>query len=109
MIQVQESETVCIDIFIGGSYDAAVEVCREVCASGGLCVTVERVEFVYQHGAESGVRVGLINYPRFPASAEDLHTQALRLAHTLLERLYQRSFSIVGQGSTVWYSKEVKP
>ncbi len=71
----------------------------------GLCVTVEPIEFIYTGGAEAGVRVGLINYPRFPAEVAEIMAKAEALALLLIERLFQHSASVVGPELTVWLSR----
>lgn len=99
------TETVRFDIFIAGDLAQAKQVCREFCFEQGLCVTVEPVAFIYTGGEESGVRVGLINYPRFPSDLERLRTRAHELADTLVQRLCQHSYSIVGPDVTAWVSR----
>ena len=55
-------------------------------------------------GEEAGVRVGLINYPRFPTTFEALQQTAFDLANMLKSRLCQHSYSIVGPAETNWHS-----
>lgn len=100
----EQAPTYRADIFLAGDYAAAVLACRDFCMAG-LCVTVERVDFVYTGGMESGVRVGLINYPRFPAKPEEIFGQAERLAEHLVAALFQHSASIVASDKTVWISR----
>src|SRR5579859_5196816 len=92
------------DIFIGGDIDQAKQVCREYCFAIGLCVTVEPVSFIYTGGEENGVRIGIINYPRFPSIYEELEKRAVDLAEMLKSRLCQHSYSIVGPVNTLWKS-----
>lgn len=98
------AETIRFDIFIAGDLAAAKQVCREYCLSVGLCVTVEPVDYVYTGGTETGVKIGLINYPRFPSTEEKLLDTAIGLAHFLRARLCQHSFSIVGSRETLWFT-----
>lgn len=56
-------------------------------------------------GCEVGVRVGLINYPRFPSDHETLKQRAQELADQLMSDLYQHSYSIVGPEETLWFSR----
>lgn len=93
------------DIFIAGDYAQAKQVCREWCMEVGACVTVEPLDYIYTGGEEAGVRVGFINYPRFPASADIIFTKAEDLANRLMHRLCQHSYSIVGPETTTWYSR----
>jgi len=97
------AETIQVTIFIAGDFNDAKRVCRKFCAEG-LCVTVEPLTFVYTGGAEDGVRVGLINYPRFPATAAALIATAERLGDALREGLCQSSYSIVGPSGTIFKS-----
>lgn len=98
-------DTIRFDIFIAGDVEQAKQVCREYCFDAGLCVTVKPVTYIYTGGEESGVRVGLINYPRFPSTEGELRVKARDLAETLMRRLCQHSFSIVGPDRTDWYSR----
>jgi hypothetical protein len=91
-------------IYIAGDLDTARATCRHFCMSG-LCVTLESVEFIYTGGAETGVRVGLINYPRFPAEPADIFAKAEALADRLMNDLCQHSYSIVATDKTVWKSR----
>lgn len=97
--------TIRFDIFIAGDADMARRVCREYCFDVGLCVTVEPVAYIYTGGEEAGVRVGLINYPRFPSDKETLYGHAKELAELLLRWLCQHSYSIVGPDETEWFSR----
>lgn len=96
--------TIRFEIFIAGDLSIAKQVCREYCFEVGLCVTVEPVTYIYTGGEESGVRVGLINYPRFPADAFKLRRVAGDLADLLRERLCQTSYTVVGPDETEWVS-----
>lgn len=101
------SPTIRFDIFIAGDLDQAKLLCREHCFEVGLCVTVEPVTYIYTGGEEAGVRVGLINYPRFPATLDELRDKARALANRLMQGLFQHSYSIVGPEATEWYSRRV--
>jgi hypothetical protein len=97
-----ESQTYTAQIYIGGDIVHAKQFCQSYCMAVGLCVTIEPVDYVYTGGCEAGVRVGLINYPRFPADPEAIFAQALDLARRLREALAQHSFSIVATDKTVF-------
>ncbi|MBN7755467.1 hypothetical protein JYP46_01405 [Nitratireductor aquimarinus] len=97
--------TIKYEIFIAGDIQQAKQVCREFCFAEGLCVTVEPVTYIYTGGEEEGVRVGLINYPRFPTNKDDLAAVARDLASSLMRRLCQHSYSIVGPDETEWISR----
>ena len=98
---MNECQTYTATIFIAGDYVTAKQVCRNYCAVG-LCVTLEPTEYIYTGGSEAGVRVGLINYARFPADAAQIFDHALTLARMLREALCQHSFSIVATDKTVF-------
>lgn len=92
-------------IYVGGSYTTALEVCGRFCIDVEWCVTVEPLQYVWTHGGESGVRVGLINYGRFPAEPSRIWEVAEDLAVRLIEGLHQQTASIVAIDRTVWLSK----
>lgn len=98
--------TYAVTIHIAGNYDDAIRVCREVTADVGLCVTITKTIFVYSFGAEEGVIVRLINYPRFPADEGDILNKAKSLAGTLMSRLFQRTCLISDDQTTEWLHLE---
>ena len=98
------SATYRADIFIGGSAEHAREVCKEFCLSG-LCVSVELCDFVYTGGCESGGKVGLINYARFPSSPDAIFAKAVGLAKFLIVKLHQSSASVVADDRTLWLTR----
>lgn len=109
MSEPVSAPTIRFDIFIAGDAEQAKQVCREYCFEVGLCVTVEPTTYVFTGGEEAGVRVGLINYPRFPVSHDELLSRARELAARLLERLCQHSYSIVGPEQTEWFTRRPRP
>jgi hypothetical protein len=104
-LNIRTATTVRVDIFIAGDLQQAKQVCREWCMEVGACVTVEPVDYIYTGGEEAGVRVGFINYPRFPAGEAYITGRAENLAERLMHRLCQHSYSIVGLEETTWYSR----
>ena len=93
-----------VQIFICGDYHKAQEICRKFCDEFGECVTVQRAEYIYRGGQESGLVVGLINYPRFPREPWRIEERAFLLATVLRIELGQESFSIQYRDDTIWYS-----
>lgn len=94
-----------VKIYTTGSLQRIQEICREYCYFVGLCVTVTPTLFIYTGGEESGVEIGLRNYPRFPSTEEELRGVAERLANKLLHNLHQHSILITdSKGDTVWYT-----
>lgn len=101
---IKSADSYNLDIWIAGDHATAIEVCAEFCAAGGLCVHVMPCTYVHKDGIEAGVKVGLINYPRFPEDEMALWTKARELGKRLLVRLGQESFSITDAAETVWFS-----
>jgi hypothetical protein len=99
-----EAPTYNVAVYVAGPHAEAERICREYVLTG-LCVTVEPVEFIYTGGQERGVRVGLINYPRFPAEPAEIFAKAEDLAMRLIEGMHQHSASIVATDKTVWLSR----
>ncbi|WP_259183916.1 hypothetical protein [Rhizobium sp. BK176] len=97
--------TIKIDIYIAGDLEQAKQICRKWTLEVGACVTVEAVSYIYSGGEETGVRVGFINYPRFPTDHETLFNRAADLGHVLMTGLCQLSFSIVSPVRTEWVSR----
>jgi hypothetical protein len=81
-------------------------VCQQYCDEIGLCVTVTETEFIYTGDRERGIAVGLINYPRFPASEKEIIRKAISLAERLMESAKQYKVSVVFPDETVMLSKE---
>jgi hypothetical protein len=92
-------------IFMAGDIEIGKQVCREYCFLVGLCVTVQPAEYIYTGGQEAGMVVGLINYPRFPSSQEDINAKAEALANLMMERCCQHSFTIMDPVETRWFSR----
>lgn len=105
MVKIVKAETINVSIFIGGDLEQAKQVCREWCMEVGDCVTVEPISYIYTGGEEAGVRIGFINYPRFPSDEAKIVDRATNLAMRLMERLCQLSFSIVAPSETIWHSR----
>jgi hypothetical protein len=101
----REAPSFPVSIFIAGSASRADDACRRYCFEHGLCVTVAPCDYVYTGGAEAGVVVGLINYPRFPKEPEALIAQADDLAVYLMDELCQGSCTVQSPRGTVWMSR----
>lgn len=101
---IKARETFWVWIYVAGDPMIIKYLCQEYCETG-LCVTVEPLDFIYKGGHESGARIGLINYPRFPATKNEIRDQADKLANWLWENLYQDSVLIMDSESTRWYSR----
>lgn len=103
-ITITEAPSYTVDIFIAGSRAAATEALREFCLSGE-CVTVCEADYVYTGGLESGVRVGLINYPRFPRTPEVLWERGTEIGRFLIERLHQQSCTVAATDRSAFLSR----
>lgn len=102
------SNSVEIIIWIGGDINIIKQICREYCTDVGLCVTVTPTDFIFTGGQESGAAIGLINYPRFPMTENDLMQTAFDLAKKIGFQAYQSSCCIVGPKETVWLSRRLE-
>ena len=97
-------ETFEVKIYIAGDANTAKNVAQRYCTDIGLCVTVTPTEYIYSGGRESGVVIGLINYPRFPDSTDGITAKAVGLADLLLDILSQWSYTIVTTDETIYKS-----
>ncbi len=86
--------TYTIDIFMAGDTAQAKHVCREFCMRG-FCIHIVPADFIYTGGEETGFKIGIVNYPRFPSLPADAWAAATELAELLIERQ--------GCGFEVWY------
>jgi hypothetical protein len=77
------------------SIDEVKEICQKYCDEIGLCVSVTPTTFIYTDGNEDGASIGLINYPRFPATKEEIIDKALKLAEELRYQFNQFKVSVV--------------
>jgi hypothetical protein len=91
-------------IYLSGPIDVARQVCRAECLREGLCVTIEPTTFIYTGGEEAGYVVGLVNYPRFPASGDEISARADALAVALLVATHQHSALVATPDATVWHT-----
>lgn len=97
--------TIQFFIYMAGDIAQAKQACREFCYEAGLCIHIEPVDFIYTGGEETGFKIGLVNYPRFPSDSASLRTKALNLAGALQHRLCQHSYLVVGPDQTEWFSR----
>lgn len=65
------------------------------------CVSVTPTKFIYVDGAEEGLAIGLINYPRFPADEPAIRAAALSLAEELAVEFRQCRVSVVFPEQTI--------
>ena len=93
-----------VSIFMAGSVEDAKKYCQLYCDYNPLCVTVSATSYIYTGGNEDGFVVGLINYPRFPNTPENIKARAIDLGEALLRQLGQQSFSIQTPSETIFFS-----
>jgi hypothetical protein len=93
-----------VSIFVAGDAREAAAICRTYCDEVGYCVTVTETRYCYRGGEEPGVIIGLINYPRHPATPDVIFAHAEVLTRRLIEQLDQQSASIQAPDKTVWLS-----
>ena len=100
---MEKIETTCVvKIFLAGDISTIKQVCRKYCKEVGLCVTINPTLFIYTGGEEFGAEIGLLNYPRFPDSAEGITNKALTLAVQCRDAAYQHSFLVVTPEQTIY-------
>ena len=97
--------TFWVRIYMSGPIEVARQTCRAECLREGLCVTIEPTLFIYTGGEETGFVVGLVNYPRFPATPEAITERARNLALLLLEATFQHSALLMAPATTEWITK----
>lgn len=100
-----------VKVHIAGDHQLAVEnICKNYCTKVGLCVTVTPTNYIYKNGSESGFTIGLINYPRFPESPDQIFRHAEKLAFDLAVVLDQMSYTIETPDQMhYYYDAEKKP
>lgn len=102
MIKIEPTYTV--DIYMAGDIAQAKQIIRKYCEKG-FCVHIYPADYIYTGGEESGFKIGIVNYPRFPASAVDLLAAAKELAELLIDGLFQHSALIISPANTIWITR----
>ncbi len=98
-------KTHIIKIFIAGDKNLARQVLQEYVMKGA-CVSISDEEYIYTMGNETGIVVNIMNYPRFPKTHLELLSEAINLAHLLIEKMYQGSCTVVDyNGSSHFISR----
>ena len=85
--------------------DEARQIVQDYVNKVGLGVSFTQTEFLYTNGSEPGIMVGLINYPRFPSSEEEIKKRAVYLAQILMQSLEQERVSVVCSDETIMLEK----
>ena len=82
------------------TYSEAKEICQKYCNEFPLCVTLKQNEYIYKDGNEIGFEIGLINYPRFPSTPNQITQKALDLAKIFRKEFNQYKVSVVCSDKT---------
>lgn len=94
-----------VKLYIAGPIEVAKQIIREECLREGLCVTIEPTTYIYTGGEEAGYVVGLLNYPRFPKTIDELDARARNLMKKLIDGTHQHSGLMVTPSNSYWTSK----
>lgn len=70
------------------------------------CVTITKTQYHYVNGWEPGVKIGYINYPRFPRTKEEILKRALDLAERLRVGLKQNRVTVTTPDKTYMLGNE---
>ena len=70
------------------------------------CVTITPTDFIYHQGEEPGYVIGLINYPRFPRTREEMMNIAIRIAEEHMLYFNQHRVSIVASDKTIMLTNQ---
>lgn len=94
-------------VWIGGDFNEARRAAREYC-DRGACLAIEPVSYVYTWGEETGVKVTVLNYARFPTTPEEQWEKAHDVALFLALRLHQKSYSVEGPDRTEYWERTLE-
>jgi len=106
-MEIKESATEHVKIFMAGNIEDAKRYCREFCFAKGFCVSIYETSYIYTGGEESGFVVELINYPRFPSAKAELLLSAVSIGNGLMAACFQNSFTIMTKNKTFWHSRRL--
>jgi len=84
--------------------DAVYVVLEKYVNEKSWCVSLTPTQYVYKGGTEPGVIIGLINYPRFPASPDIILQHAFDIAKLLMYELFQYRVTVVTNTKTYMLS-----
>ena len=76
-------------------FEQVEEICQKYVNKTKWCVSVTKTRYIYPNGAEDGVIVGIIYYPRFPLNNFILKKRTLELATCLMKELNQKRVTIM--------------
>ena len=91
-----------VKLYLSGPIEVAKQILRAECMREGLCVTIEPTTVIYTGGEEQGYVVGLLNYPRFPSTPDQLESRARHLMEALIAETFQHSALMMTPTVTEW-------
>lgn len=109
------SKTFTANIYVGfkemdtgliHTIDEVHDICKKYVDTIGLCVTITPTKYIYTNGNEPGACIGLINYPRFPDTDENIEIKAIKLAELFLVTFRQFKVTVVMPDRTVMLEQE---
>lgn len=103
----RETQSATFQIYIAGDMAVLKEACRVECERKGWCVAVAPVDYIYTGGEESGAVITIINYAKFPESIDTIESRVVDFATLLLQKLHQKSCSIVGPEKTFYIKRDI--
>ena len=92
-------------IYMSGPIQEAERILRSEFMRHERCATIEPTKFIYPGGEEVGFVIGLVNYPRFESTPEEITERAKGLAYVLLDNLCQHSVMVMTPSETWWLTK----
>lgn len=96
-------------LHIAGDINTAKAFIRKHVAGIGSCYQVAECDYLYTGGAEAGLTVRAIHYPRFKEKTPDIILgELLDLAFGLVVELGQKSFTIETSEKTYYYDNGTK-
>lgn len=101
--QQNSVKTFYVNIHLAGDYDTCIRKCREIAYTFGFCFQVHAVDYVYTGGAEDGVMIRVINYPRFPRNEEEIKNLCIQFGSQLATEMCQKSFTIETSTDTMYF------
>lgn len=96
--------TYWVKIYLSGPIEMAKQIVRKFAKSNNICVTIEPTLYIYSGGEELGYVIGLINYPRFPSTPEELWNKSIALVRLLHDGTFQWSALVMSPERTLWLS-----
>lgn len=92
-------------LHIAGDIEVAQAFLRKL-AMRGACYQVTPCKYVYTGGAEDGMVIRVIQYPRFPKQELEIFDTLLEDAKALAKELCQVSFTIETSYNSIYYQAE---